>query len=871
MKYMTGKEVAEAFLKFFESKGHLIMPSFSLIPENDPTLLMIGAGMAPLKPFFTGKLKPPCPRVTTNQRCVRTGDIENVGRTARHHTAFMMLGNFSFGDYFKADAISWAWEFLTEVCGLPREKLWVSIYPNDDEADQIWRKQPGLNPEHIVRLEDNFWEIGPGPCGPDSEIYIDLGEERGCGKETCSPGCDCDRFLEIWNLVFTQFDKTEDGDYKPLEHKNIDTGCGLERLASVLQQKNSNFETDLLFPIIEYVEKISGLKYGDDAKKDISMKVIADHARSMAFMIMDKILPSNEGRGYVLRRILRRAIRHGRMLGIKDAFLEGAIDAVAKIYSDIPDFEELAKSVAYIKKVVRLEEDRFAATLAQGMEVLTREIDNVKAAGKSELDGKICFRLYDTFGFTFELTEEILQEHSLAPDKAGFDKAMETQRQRARAARAANERLDVPDLLNVDTEHLTRDETCTASKVFVLWKDGKLVEELHDGDEAGIILESTPFYAEGGGQVGDEGYFIGELGKIKISNAKKLPDGTIYHEAYVEEGQVKVGDIVEIKIDRDKKLSSARNHTATHLLQAALKKVVGNQVNQAGSLVTPERLRFDFSNFEPVTAQQLADVEELVNEEILKAADVTIRQMPIDEAKKLGAMALFGEKYGDIVRVVSVEDFSCELCGGSHVKNVGQIGRFKIVSEGGIAAGVRRIEAVTGRAAIKDAAHQAELLNQVSALLKVRAEDLPAQVEKVLAEDKSMRKQLDEVQKIRERAEAQKLLVGVEEVGGVKYLKGVVQAKTPDELRKTADFLIEKLENGVIVLAAVNGGKVSLVVKADKKAVAAGVHAGKIVKEISKLVGGGGGGRPDMAQAGGKNPDGIPKMFEAAKNILSEL
>ena len=868
---MTGKEVAEAFLKFFESKGHLIMPSFSLIPENDPTLLMIGAGMAPLKPFFTGKLKPPCPRVTTNQRCVRTGDIENVGRTARHHTAFMMLGNFSFGDYFKADAISWAWEFLTEVCGLPREKLWVSIYPNDDEADQIWRKQPGLNPEHIVRLEDNFWEIGPGPCGPDSEIYIDLGEERGCGKETCSPGCDCDRFLEIWNLVFTQFDKTEDGDYKPLEHKNIDTGCGLERLASVLQQKNSNFETDLLFPIIEYVEKISGLKYGDDAKKDISMKVIADHARSMAFMIMDKILPSNEGRGYVLRRILRRAIRHGRMLGIKDAFLEGAIDAVAKIYSDIPDFEELAKSVAYIKKVVRLEEDRFAATLAQGMEVLTREIDNVKAAGKSELDGKICFRLYDTFGFTFELTEEILQEHSLAPDKAGFDKAMETQRQRARAARAANERLDVPDLLNVDTEHLTRDETCTASKVFVLWKDGKLVEELHDGDEAGIILESTPFYAEGGGQVGDEGYFIGELGKIKISNAKKLPDGTIYHEAYVEEGQVKVGDIVEIKIDRDKKLSSARNHTATHLLQAALKKVVGNQVNQAGSLVTPERLRFDFSNFEPVTAQQLADVEELVNEEILKAADVTIRQMPIDEAKKLGAMALFGEKYGDIVRVVSVEDFSCELCGGSHVKNVGQIGRFKIVSEGGIAAGVRRIEAVTGRAAIKDAAHQAELLNQVSALLKVRAEDLPAQVEKVLAEDKSMRKQLDEVQKIRERAEAQKLLVGVEEVGGVKYLKGVVQAKTPDELRKTADFLIEKLENGVIVLAAVNGGKVSLVVKADKKAVAAGVHAGKIVKEISKLVGGGGGGRPDMAQAGGKNPDGIPKMFEAAKNILSEL
>ena len=871
MKYMTGKEVAEAFLKFFESKGHLVMPSFSLIPENDPTLLMIGAGMAPLKPFFTGKLKPPCPRVTTNQRCVRTGDIENVGRTARHHTAFMMLGNFSFGDYFKADAIPWAWEFLTEVCGLPREKLWVSIYPNDDEAEQIWLKQPGLNPARIVRLDDNFWEIGPGPCGPDSEIYIDLGEERGCGKETCAPGCDCDRFLEIWNLVFTQFDRTEDGEYKPLEHKNIDTGCGLERLASVLQQKNSNFETDLLFPIIEYVEKVSGFKFADDPKKDISMKVIADHARSMAFMIMDKILPSNEGRGYVLRRILRRAIRHGRMLGIKDAFLEGAIDAVAKIYSDIPDFEELGKNIAYIKKVVRLEEDRFAATLAQGMEVLTREIDNAKAAGKAELGGEICFKLYDTFGFPFELTEEILAENNLAPDKAGFDKAMESQRQRARAARAANERLDVPDLLNVDTEHLTRDENCTASKIFALWKDGKLVEELHDGDEAGIILESTPFYAEGGGQVGDEGYFIGELGKIKISNAKKLPDGTIYHEAYVEEGQVKVGDVVEIKIDRDKKLSSARNHTATHLLQAALKKIVGKQVNQAGSLVTPERLRFDFSNFEPVTVQQLADVEEMVNEEILKAADVEIRQMPIAEAKKLGAMALFGEKYGDIVRVVSVEDFSCELCGGSHVKNVGQIGRFKIVSEGGIAAGVRRIEAVTGRAAIKDAVKQNELLNSVAAMLKVRAEDLPAQIEKILAEDKTMRKELDEAHKLRERAEAQKLLVGVEEVGGLKYLKGVVQAKTPDDLRNVADFLIDKLDGGVIVLAAVNDGKVSLVVKADKKAVSSGVHAGKIVKEISKLVGGGGGGRPDMAQAGGKNPEGIPKMFDAAKNILVAL
>ncbi len=538
----------------------------------------------------------------------------------------------------------------------------------------------------------------------------------------------------------------------------------------------------------------------------------------------------------------------------------------------MPDFEEMSKNLGYIKKVVRLEEDRFATTLAQGMEVLTREIESAKAAKKAELGGEICFKLYDTFGFPLELTEEILQENNLVADKKGFEKSMEEQRNRARAARAANERLDVPDLLNVDTEHLTRDENCTSSKVFAMWKEGKLVEELHDGENAGIILDCTPFYAEGGGQVGDEGYFISELGKIRVSNAKKLPDGTIYHEAYVEEGQIKVGDVVEIKIDAEKKLSSARNHTATHLLQAALKKVVGSQVNQAGSLVTPERLRFDFSNFEPVTPQQLADVEEMVNDEILKAFDVEIREMPIAEAKKLGAMALFGEKYGEIVRVVSVEDFSCELCGGSHVKNVGQIGRFKIVSEGGIAAGIRRIEAITGRAAILDAKKQNELINSLSTLLKVvRAEDLPAQVEKMVAEDKNMRKKLEEVEKIREQAEAQKLLVGVEEIGAFKYLKGVVQAKNPDELRKIADFLIERLENGVIVLAAINDGKVSLIVKADKKSVAAGVHAGKIVKEIAKLVGGGGGGRPDMAQAGGKNPDGIPKMFDAAKKILSEI
>lgn len=870
MNYMTGNELREAYIKFFEEKhGHLHLPSASLIPKDDPTLLMIGAGMAPFKAFFTGKVTPPRRRVTTSQRCVRTGDIENVGRTARHHTYFEMLGNFSFGDYFKAEAIPWAWDFLTNVCGLPKDKLWVSIYPKDDEAEKIWLQQEGLNPAHIVKMEDNFWEIGTGgPCGPDSEIYIDLGEERGCGKDTCAPGCDCDRFLEIWNLVFTQYNKTEDGKYEPLEHKNIDTGCGLERLASVLQNKKTNFETDLLFPIIEYVEKCCGLKYGADAKKDISFKVIADHSRSMSIMIMDGILPANEGRGYVLRRILRRAIRHGRMLGIKNAFLEGAVDAVKKIYDGVADFEELSRNIDYIKKVIRIEEDKFAATLTQGTELLGREIDSVKNSGKTELSGEFIFKLYDTYGFPYELTEEILLENNLTPDKVGFDKAMENQRKRARAARSANEWAAIPDLSAIDTKNLSFDETVTESKIVAIWEKGKLLDEVADGAEVGIILEKTPFYAEGGGQVGDCGEFIGELGKVRVDNAKKLADGTVYHEAYIVEGQIKVGEVVKIKIDTDKKLSSARNHTATHLLQAALRKVVGEQVHQAGSLVTPERLRFDFSNFEPVTDKQIADVEELVNEEILKSIDVDIQQMKIDDAKKLGAMALFGEKYGDIVRVVNVPGFSCELCGGSHVKNIGQIGRFKIISESGVAAGVRRIEAITGRAAILDANKQTQILNSVSSMLKVRADDLPAQVEKILAEDKVMRKQLDEVQAMAGRAEANKLLMAVKEIGDLKFLAGVAKVKGMDELRETADFLIGKMDTGVLILAAVEGKKVHLVVKADNKAVALGMNAGKITKEISKIIGGGGGGRPDMAQAGGKIPEALPKMFDIAEELV---
>ncbi len=869
LKMMTGNELREAYLRFFaEKKGHLRMSSFSLIPENDPSLLLIGAGMAPLKPFFTGKMKPPRTRITTSQRCVRTGDIENVGRTARHQTYFEMLGNFSFGDYFKEEAIPWAWEFLTEVVELPKEKLWVTIYPKDDEAAEIWRRQPGFDPSHIVKLDDNFWEIGPGPCGPDSEIYIDLGEERGCGQPNCAVGCDCDRYLEIWNLVFTQYDRTEDGEYVPLAHKNIDTGCGLERLASVVQGKRTNFETDLLFPIIEYAAGVSGVEYGADPQKDVSLKVIADHARSMAIMIMDGILPSNEGRGYVLRRIVRRAIRHGRLLGITQNFLTGAVDAVVRIYEGAPDFSALVERQEYIKKVIRLEEERFQSTLSQGMEMLDQHIAELEASGKKELSGAFAFKLYDTYGFPWELTEEILHEKGISLNKEDFDAAMKEQRERARSARQENQRLDVPDLRDIDVSTLRQEIDAVEAKVVGIWHDGKLVEELTDGEEAGIILDVTPFYAEGGGQVGDTGILISELGRIRVSNARKLPDGTVYHISYVEEGLLRSGDTVRIDIDRDKKLASARNHTATHLLQAALKRVVGDQVNQAGSLVTPERLRFDFSNFEPVSTQQLEDVEELVNKVILKSQDVQIEQMKQDEAKKRGAMALFGEKYGDIVRVVSVPGFSMELCGGSHVSNVGQIGMFKIVSETGVAAGVRRIEAITGQAALEYARQKMSLLDEAAALLKCQSTDIVSRLEAVIADQKNLQREVDEFHKVKERADANKLLMAVQSYGDIQVVGGRANVSSMEELRNMADMTCDKLEKGVVVLAAVIDEKVSFVVKASKAAVAKGIHAGKIIKEMARIVGGGGGGRPDMAQAGGRIVENIPQSMDKAREMI---
>ena len=683
MKYMTGNEIRKAYLEFFQSKEHLIMHSFPLIPDNDPSLLLIGAGMAPLKPYFTGKLVPPCYRVTTSQKCIRTGDIDNVGRTARHHTFFEMLGNFSFGNYFKKEAISWAWEFLTKVLELDVDKLYVTIYPDDDEAYDYWHNMIGLADERIFKMDDNFWEIGEGPCGPDSEIFYDLGPERGCGKPTCNVGCDCDRYLEIWNLVFTQFNRSADGEYTPLEKKNIDTGAGLERLASVIQQKESNFETDLIYPIIEQVIGICHRDYSNPADK-IALKVIADHIRAITVMISDGILPSNEGRGYVLRRILRRAVRFGRLLGINGLFLASLVDTVIQIMDE--GYPELKERKDFIKKVIDTEERQFSATLTQGLSLLNEMIGNV--SGEKILAGSEVFKLYDTFGFPVELTEEIAQEQGYAIDKDGFEASMKEQQERARAARRdASATVATPDTTGLDQSKLINDPTAIKATIALIGKDGIEAEEARDGEEITIILDVNPFHAEGGGQMGDTGVLRNEFGLAEVSDAKALPNGLVYLVATVMEGVMHAGDIVDVSVDKKRNLALARNHTATHLLQAALRQVLGTHVNQAGSLVTPDHLRFDFTHFSPVTAEELEQVEAIVNEQILECTDVDIEEMPIAAAKEKGAMALFGEKYGDIVRVVTVPGFSCELCGGSHVSNTAVVGSFRILAESGTGTG----------------------------------------------------------------------------------------------------------------------------------------------------------------------------------------
>ena len=863
MKYMTGNEIRKAYLDFFESKKHLKLHSFSLVPENDPSLLLIGAGMAPLKPYFTGKLVPPSYRVTTSQKCIRTGDIDNVGRTARHHTFFEMLGNFSFGDYFKKEAITWAWEFLTEVLELDTNKLYVTVYPEDEEAYDIWHNIVGLADERIFKLEDNFWEIGEGPCGPDSEIFYDLGPERGCGKPTCNVGCDCDRYLEIWNLVFTQFNKTKDGSYEPLEKKNIDTGAGLERLASVIQQKESNFETDLLFPIMQRVIDVCHGDYNNKEQK-IAVKVIGDHIRAVTMMIGDGILPSNEGRGYVLRRILRRAVRFGRVLGIEEAFLADLVDIVIDMYKEA--YPELAERKELIKTVIATEEAQFSATLAQGLELLNAMIED--ADGTGVLAGEKVFKLYDTFGFPVELTEEIVQEHGMTIDHDGFDKAMTAQQERARAARAkVSAKVVTPDTTGLDQSALVKDENAVNARVVLIGIDGAAVERAEKDTAITIILDKTPFHAEGGGQIGDTGYITGPSGKAEVTDTKSLANGLTYMIAIVTEGSLSKGDEVDITVDKVRNLDIARNHTATHLLQAALRKVLGTHVNQAGSLVTPERLRFDFTHFSPMTNEELAEVEKEVNRQIMKNVDLEIEEMPVDDAIKKGAMALFGEKYGDIVRVVNVPGFSCELCGGSHVPNTSVIGSFRIVGESGTGTGIRRIEAVTGKAAHERAVADAVLLQEAATLLKSKEEDIPAKIEQLLTALKEAEREVAQLSHKLATSSLDDILAAKEEIHGVSVTAASVTADSAEGLRDMADMVLDKV-GGIVLLGAVQGDNVSFVCKVDKELTKPGYHAGKIVKAAAVAAGGGGGGRPDMAQAGGKDPQKLEEALKAGKEAV---
>lgn len=863
MKYMTGNEIRKAYLDFFESKKHLKLHSFSLVPENDPSLLLIGAGMAPLKPYFTGKLVPPSYRVTTSQKCIRTGDIDNVGRTARHHTFFEMLGNFSFGDYFKKEAITWAWEFLTEVLELDTNKLYVTVYPEDEEAYDIWHNIVGLADERIFKLEDNFWEIGEGPCGPDSEIFYDLGPERGCGKPTCNVGCDCDRYLEIWNLVFTQFNKTKDGSYEPLEKKNIDTGAGLERLASVIQQKESNFETDLLFPIMQRVIDVCHGDYNNKEQK-IAVKVIGDHIRAVTMMIGDGILPSNEGRGYVLRRILRRAVRFGRVLGIEEAFLADLVDIVIDMYKEA--YPELAERKELIKTVIATEEAQFSATLAQGLELLNAMIEDVDGTGV--LAGEKVFKLYDTFGFPVELTEEIVQEHGMTIDHDGFDKAMKAQQERARAARAkVSAKVATPDTTGLDQSALVKDENAVNARVVLIGIDGAAVERAEKDTAITIILDKTPFHAEGGGQIGDTGYITGPSGKAEVTDTKSLANGLTYMIAIVTEGSLAKGDEVGITVDKVRNLDIARNHTATHLLQAALRKVLGTHVNQAGSLVTPERLRFDFTHFSPMTNEELAEVEKEVNRQIMKNVDLEIEEMPVDDAIKKGAMALFGEKYGDIVRVVNVPGFSCELCGGSHVPNTSVIGSFRIVGESGTGTGIRRIEAVTGKAAHERAVADAVLLQEAATLLKSKEEDIPAKIEQLLTALKEAEREVAQLSHKLATSSLDDILAAKEEIHGVSVTAASVTADSAEGLRDMADMVLDKV-GGIVLLGAVQGDKVSFVCKVDKELTKQGYHAGKIVKAAAVAAGGGGGGRPDMAQAGGKDPQKLEEALKVGKEAV---
>lgn len=875
MQQMGLNEIRSKFLKFFESKDHYLQKSASLVPHNDKSLLLINSGMAPLKNYFAGVEVPPSKRMTTCQKCIRTGDIENVGKTARHGTFFEMLGNFSFGDYFKRESVRWGWEFVTEHLNIPEDRIWVTVYENDDDAFDLWEKEMGFPKERIVRLgkDDNFWEIGIGPCGPCSEIYFDRGEEYGCDNPDCKPGCDCDRYLEFWNHVFTQFNRDEEGNYTELEHKNIDTGMGLERIACIMQGVDTIFDVDTIKHILNTVEKISGVEYGKGEKTDVSIRIITDHIRAVSFLVADGVLPSNEGRGYVLRRLLRRAARHGKLLGIKENFLYKLVDEVIRVSGEA--YPELVEKESYIKKVIRIEEEKFNETIEQGMEILSSYIDELKKNNETVLSGENAFKLYDTYGFPIDLTKEILEEENLSLDEEAFNEEMDKQRERARSARGNMEgegwKEDPLSKLEcaVDSEFDGYVMLKGEGIVKAIVKDNELVESAVAGDKVVIVLDQTTFYPEGGGQAGDAGLLVNKNEDIviEVTDTKKGANNTIKHIGVVKSGMVNTNEKLNTLVDKETRMASARNHSATHLLHKALKEVLGDHVNQAGSLVTPERLRFDVTHFEAMTKEELKLVEQKVNDAILDALEISCENMSINDAKNKGAMALFGEKYGDEVRVVSMGDYSIELCGGTHLTNTSQIGMFKILSEGGVAAGVRRIEAITGRAVYNYLKEKEQVIADVCANLKTKEDSLAQKVISLLEENKNLGKELHEVKTKMSLQSIDSVLDSKVDINGVNLVTTKFSGMDMNTLKDVADKLRDKLVSGVVVLANTTDDKVNFVVTATEDVVKKGIHSGNIVKEVATIAGGKGGGRPNMAQAGA--PD-ITKVDEAL-NHASEV
>ncbi|MCY7674383.1 alanine--tRNA ligase [Bacillus safensis] len=878
MKTLTSAQVRQMFLDFFKEKGHAVEPSASLVPHDDPTLLWINSGVATLKKYFDGRVVPDNPRICNAQKSIRTNDIENVGKTARHHTFFEMLGNFSIGDYFKEEAIEWAWEFLTsdEWIGFDPNLLSVTVHPEDEEAYILWRDKIGVPEERIIRLEGNFWDIGEGPSGPNTEIFYDRGESYGhdLNDPELYPGGENERYLEVWNLVFSEFNHNPDGSYTPLPKKNIDTGMGLERMVSVIQNVPTNFDTDLFMPIIRAVETISGESYGLTKEKDTAFKVIADHIRTVAFAVSDGALPSNEGRGYVLRRLLRRAVRYAKTIHIHRPFMYDLVPVVAEIMKDF--YPDVQAKEEFIAKVIKNEEERFHETLNEGLAILSEVIKKERDKGSSQISGEDVFKLYDTYGFPVELTEEYAEDENMTVDREGFQAEMEKQRERARNARQDVGSMQVQGGalgdIKVESTFVGYENLTADSRIIELLQNGEIVSEAHEGDTVQILLDETPFYAESGGQVADKGTLKSAEAIIEIKDVKKAPNGQHVHEGVVVSGTAKKGLEVTAEVESALRKGIVKNHTATHLLHQALKDVLGSHVNQAGSLVNENRLRFDFSHFGQVTKEELSQIEKIVNEKIWEGISVAIDLKPIAEAKEMGAMALFGEKYGDIVRVVQVGDYSIELCGGCHVQNTAEIGLFKIASESGIGAGTRRIEAVTGKGAYEELNDQLAILEQAASELKSNTKDVPKRIASLQADLKEVQRENESLLAKLSQAEAGSILEKVTEVGGVKVLTEKVNAKDMNHLRTMVDDLKAKLGSAVIVLGAVQNGKVNISAGVTKDVIEKGLHAGKLVKQAAEICGGGGGGRPDMAQAGGKQPEKLEEALatveESVKSVL---